>query len=664
MIAAMEQLTLVGRKRIAQDLLASLQSLGVVQIDPLEPSSESLSKFVLKEGERKQKEGWDAAVSKSQNLIDALGVQGVVPSSRADIPANAEEVSNQLAGIANQVDKLVAERADYRDELDVIQTYLPVFRDVTPASAQLDSSRYLQSVSFLVPADRAEAVEGTIRETLQDRVDVAMRPRGKEALVTAVALKKDKDLLRTALSRAGFSELTLPDRYKDLGVAKAVHTMEERSQSLPKRLSAIDDELGKLAGQHGAKLQAIHQVAANNQARYDRMMDMAESKYGFALQGWVPSVDRSKVVDSLKKQFGDDVAVESREADEHHDEAIPVKLENPGWIKPFEGLLSLFAPPKYGNFDPSWTLAVFFPFFFGLVVGDIGFGLMFAAIGWWMRRRGAQGKELNLGILGITIQPGALRPISTVIFWCSAWAILFGFLFGEFFGHLLEYWPKANPIFYIPGHGHEGEEAHGLIPILLPRVVEFAPILIASLGFGILQVLGGWLIRVIYGFKHHDMKHVWEGIGMLGGLIGLIVFAWGYLTQNINGGVLAVLWIGLAIFVLGLIMSRVFLMIIELASNAGAILSYLRLFAVGLSSALVANLATDLGFAIGGTLPIIGPILGILIGLAVHLIAIALTIIGHTLQPLRLNYVEFFTKFGFYDESGRPYRPFRLLGGK
>jgi V/A-type H+/Na+-transporting ATPase subunit I len=660
MIAAMEQLTLVGRKRIAQDLLVSLQSLGVVQIDPLEPSSENLSKFVLKDNERKQKEGWDAAVSKSQALIDALGVGAVTPSSRADIPANSDEVNNQLAGIANQVDKLIAERADYRDELDVIQTYLPVFRDVTPASAQLDSSRYLQSVSFLVPADRAESVERSIRETLQDRVDVAMRPRGKEALVTAVALKKDKDLLRAALSRAGFSELTLPDRYKDLGVAKAVHTMEERSQSLPKRLSAIDDELNKLAGQHGAKLQAIHQVAANNQARYDRMMDMAESKYGFALQGWVPSVDRSKVVDSLKKQFGDDVAVESREADEHHDEAIPVKLENPGWIKPFEGLLSLFAPPKYGNFDPSWTLAVFFPFFFGLVVGDIGFGLMFAAIGWWMRRRGEQGKALDLGILGITIQPGALRPISTVIFWCSAWAIVFGFLFGEFFGNLFEHWH----IFYVPGEFHEGEPSHGLIPILLPRVIRFTPILIASLGFGILQVLGGWLIRVIYGFKHHDMKHVWEGIGMLGGLTGLIVFAWGFLSGNLNGGVMAILWIGLAVFLLGMIMSRVFLMLIELASNAGNILSYLRLFAVGLSSALVANLATDLGFAIGGTLPIIGPILGILIGLAVHLIAIALTIIGHTLQPLRLNYVEFFTKFGFYDESGRPYRPFRLLGGK
>jgi V/A-type H+/Na+-transporting ATPase subunit I len=660
MIAAMDQLTVIGRKGIAKDLLSSLQSLGVVQIDPLEPSSEALKKFSLRDSDRAQKEGWDAAVSKSQGLIDALTVGSVAPAARSDVPTNYQEVNTQLATIASQVDRLVAERSDYRDELDVIQTYLPVFRDVTPASAQLESSRYLQSLSFIAPAEKISDIERILAEGLENRVEVSARPRGKEMLVTAVALKKDKELLRSALSRTGLAELSLPDRYKDLGVAKAVHTMEERSQALPKRLQAVDEELSKLATQHGAKLQAIQQVSANQQARFDRMTDLAESKYGFALQGWVPSVDKSKVVESLKKQFADDVAIESREADEHHDEAIPVKLENPDWIKPFEGLLSLFAPPKYGNFDPSWTLAVFFPFFFGLVVGDIGFGLMFAAIGWWMRRRGAQGKELNLGILGITIQPGALRPISTVIFWCSAWAILFGFLFGEFFGNLLEH----LHVFYVPGEMHEGEPSHGLIPILLPRVLNFTPILLASLGFGILQVLGGWLIRVYYGFKHHDMKHVWEGIGMFAGLFGLIVFATGFLTNSITPLVTAILWIGLAIFLLGMIMSRVFLMIIELASNAGNILSYLRLFAVGLSSALVANLATDLGFAIGGTLPIIGPILGIVIGFAVHLIAIALTIIGHTLQPLRLNYVEFFTKFGFYDENGRPYKPFRLLGGK
>jgi V/A-type H+/Na+-transporting ATPase subunit I len=692
-IATMSQLTVVGRKRVAQDLLSSLQSLGVVQIDPLEPTNEALSRFALKESERSQKEGWDAAVSKATGLIDALGAQSAVPTNRADVPNNASEVNVQLATIASQVDKLVAERADYRDELDVIGTYLPTFRDLTPSSGQLDTSRYLQTLSFIAPAERLPAIEATFKELLQDRVDIAARAKGKEVVITAVALKKDRDLLRTAVSRAGFSELALPDRYKDLGIAKAVHTMEERSQSLPKRLQAIDDELSKLAAQHGAKLQAIYQVALNNRARFDKMTDMAESRYGFALQGWVPSVDQTRVIDSLKKQFGDDVAVESRLADEHHDEAVPVKLENPGWIRPFQGLLSLFAPPKYGNFDPSWTLAVFFPLFFGVVVGDIGFGLLFLVLGLWLRRRGANGKSLSLGPLGITLTPAALPSIGTVINWCAVWSIIWGALYGEFFGHFLEYWPENRPIFYIPGyegHGAEAsgdhgetateqttaaadahtttpaEEGHakGIIPILIPRVYNTTPILLLALGFGIFQVLFGWGLRTYYGLKHHDRKHTWEGIGMFAGLTAIILFAWGFMTQNLTMPLIVVIVIGFIIFLAGVVLSGLPLMIVELISNSGNILSYLRLFAVGLSAALVANLATDLGFAISGTLPIIGPILGIIVALSVHLIAIALTIIGHTLQPLRLQYVEFFTKFGFYEENGRPYQPFKLFGGK
>ena len=168
---------------------------------------------------------------------------------------------------------------------------------------------------------------------------------------------------------------------------------------------------------------------------------------------------------------------------------------------------------------------------------------------------------------------------------------------------------------------------------------------------------------MIYGIKHNDMRHVYEGVGMFSGLLALVIFATSFLTGNINPVVTGLVLTGLLIFIVATVLARMPLMLLEIFSNSGHILSYLRIFAVGLSAALVANLATDLGFAIGGSLPIIGPILGILVGLSVHLIAIALTIIGHTLQPLRLQYVEFFTKFGFYDESGRPYRPFRLLGG-
>ena len=660
MIAYMDQLTLVGRRTIADDLLVSLQSLGVVQIDPLEPGEGiDLAKLQLKQADRELKEGWDAAVSKSATLIDAIGATDITPASRNDVPANLEGIQEYLNTVASQVDKLIAERGETKDELDVINLYLPLFRDFAPTLAQLEDSYYLTGSAFVVPAEKLADVREQFNEALDGRVILSTRERGKEILVVAAVLKSDADNLRAALGRTGLSALALPERYADQGVAKAVHIMEERSQSLPKRLSVLDGELKKLAEQHGAKLNAVAQIAQNYQNRYSRMEDLAEGRYSFALRGWVPSSERSKVVEGLKKQFGDDVIIETRPADDHHDHSVPVKLENPSWVKPFEGLLSLFAPPKYGNFDPSWTLAVFFPLFFGVVVGDIGFGLLFLVLGIWMRARGKNGKSLSLGPIGITLSAGALPSIGTVINWCAMWSILFGVIYGEFFGNFLEHWPHDNPVFYITGHGH-----HGMIPILIPRAYEYTPVLILSLGFGVFQVLFGWGLRVYYGMKHNDKKHIWEGIGMLGGLIAMVIFATAFLLEALNPLVWVVVAAGFAVFFAGVIMSGVPLMLVEIISNSGNILSYLRLFAVGLSAALVANLATDLGFAIGGVAPVIGPLLGIIVGLAVHLIAITLTIIGHTLQPLRLQYVEFFTKFGFYEESGRPYQPFRLFGGK
>lgn len=787
MIAPMDQITVVGRRSLAHDLLTSLQSLGVVQIDPVIPGEGlDLKRYALSDEDRVKRDAWEAIVARAESLIVALGVEQVSAASKSEVAGDIKSLQSQLEAIGREVDKLVAERAELRDEQEIISSYLPLYREIAPTLAQLDSSHYLAGTAFSTPADKAAAVQESLAQALDGNIVFGNRARGKEMLMVAAVMKRDLPTLKSAISREGYAEITLPERYRQMGIAKAVHVMEEHSQSLPEKLSAAQAGLDKLAQQHGPKLKTMLMVAQNQQVRYQKFDDLASGRYGFALRGWVPSSDSRKVADGLTKQFGDDIMIEMREADEHHDVNVPVKLDNPGWIKPFEGLLSLFAPPRYGNFDPSWTLAVFFPLFFGIVVGDIGFGLMFALLALWMRRRGSKGKDLGLGPLGITIRAPALKPIAAVILWCAGWSMVFGFVYGEFFGNFLEHWPAGRPVFYVPGHAEGGASSHasleglehlvvstaptatlnestlgtaepqptlvnaqvttlyqvpgladaandanntpaddaavsegqsdtesaqgapesasegmseqaaeeiaeggaaaghgaedhapsshadsadaehprGLIPILLFRVERFTPLLLLSLGFGILQVLGGWGIRIYYGFKHHDMKHVYEGIGMIGGLVGLIVFAWAYVTGNVTPLATGILAAGLGIFLVGMVLSRVFLMLIELASNAGNILSYLRLFAVGLSAALVANLATDLGFAISGSLPFVGPVLGILVALSVHLIAIALTIIGHTLQPLRLNYVEFFTKFGFYDESGRPYQPFRLIGGK
>lgn len=662
MIATMDQVVVVGRRSRAKEVLTSLQNLGVVQVDALDPdgSQDAVKRLKLAGADLEAKESWDRLVARSRSLLAELGVDADA-QARVEVGADPVAIERDLGQVAEQVERLVAERGELTDELELIKTYQPLLRDLAPLQGPLDDAKYLRGVAFFIEDGGLEKIAPKVTDELGGAVEFVSRPFRNGRLVVAVTLAGRAADLRSALGKAGVSEIVLPDSYAHQGVAKAAHMMEERARVLPQRLDAIKADLAKVAGQQGARLASLDRVARNHQERYARYQDLAEGRYGFAMQGWVPTSDKDNVVASLTKQFGPDIVLSTRAADAHHDKGVPVKFENPAWVRPFTGLLALFAPPKYGSFDPSWTLAVFFPLFFGLVVGDMGYGLLFAAIATLLRKRGAAGKKLDLGPLNIVVPAAALKPISTVIYWCAAWAFVWGFLFGEFFGNVLERFPAGRPVFYTTLHHEAG---YGLINIPLFRVEVFTPLLLLSIGFGVLQVIGGWLIRVVFGLRHHDMRHVYEGIGMASGLAAIVLFAWAFLNSSLTPLVTGLVAVGFLVFLVCTVLAKMPLMLVELISNSGNILSYLRLFAVGLSAALVANLSTNLGFAIAGTLPVIGPILGIAVGLAVHLTAITLTIIGHTLQPLRLQYVEFFTKFGFYDESGRPYRPFKLLGGK
>jgi len=668
MIARMEQLLVVGRRSAAKELLVSLQAMGVVQVEPLEVDEDEVLRRLRLEGEElRHKEGWDFLVSRADALLEALALEGKVGGPRVDVGTDPDALRHSLEPIGESVDRLLAERADARDQLELTETYLSVFRQLAPMMAQLEAASYLAGLAFMVADDNYPALEAALEEELDGGFALAWQRHGNERLVVGACLERDAERLRATLTRLGHSEIALPERYQDLGVAKAAHVMEERSQTLPKRIAAIHGELAKLAGQHGHRLRAISAVAHNHQARFERLEDMLEGRYGFALKGWVPAGEAESVVEALRKEFEDTILVASRPADEHHDRGVPVKLDNPAWIRPFQGLLALFQPPRYGSFDPSWTLAVFFPLWFGMQVGDIGYGLLFASIGWWLRRRGAEGKDVDTGPLHILIPARILKPISTVIFWLAGWTVGFGFLYGEFFGNLFERFPPGHPIFYTMEAGSAselGSQAGGVIHIALLRIEVFAPLLLASTLFGVLQVLGGWLIRVYYSVRHGESMHLYEALGMFTGLVGVVTFATAYQLHSVSSPVLVITLVLLAGFAAFAFLARNGLMVLELISNGGHILSYLRIFAVGLASAIIANMATGLGWSLGGVLPIVGPVIGILIGATVHLLALTLTIISDTLQPLRLHYVEFFTKFGFYDESGRPYRPFRLLGGK
>jgi V/A-type H+/Na+-transporting ATPase subunit I len=498
----MDQLLIVGRRGAAHEVLVALQGLGVVQVDPVDLAEDTraddnvdtasgaaiagavtgatigeagalvpdparcpaargtpgLARFRPSPEDVRGRATWDRIAHRTAALLETLEVRDDVPvANRGELPSDPEAVSERVDVVATQVEGLVAERAQVADELAGVATYLPTFRDLAPTLAQLEASQYLHGAATLVAESALHDVRAALAEALEGRIAFEERPRGgRQSTLLMAVLRRDAATLRTALSRLGLAELQMPERYRDLGVAKAVHTMEERQQSLPKRQASIAEELRKLALQHGPRLKAYQHTAVNHRERLERMLDLAQGRYAFALKGWVPQVDRSRVTEALRKQFGDDLIVRHRPADEHHDVGVPVRLENSSWARPFQGLLSLFAPPRYGSFDPTWTLAVFFPLFFGVIVGDIGFGLLFAVVAFLLRRRGQGGKALSLGPLDMVIPATALRPISSVMFWAAGWTIVWGYVYGEFFGTFLEYWPKGRPVFYTTLHHESG----------------------------------------------------------------------------------------------------------------------------------------------------------------------------------------------------------------
>src|SRR5699024_10897700 len=122
---------------------------------------------------------------------------------------------------------------------------------------------------------------------------------GEDVLIVLAYLAEDRQELRSALSRTGLAPLELPLRYREHGTSKAVHVMEERSQAVPRRLKAVDEELARLAESHGARLRQIHQQATNQVVRLDTYGNLAEGTYSFALRGWVPEEKTRNVVETL-----------------------------------------------------------------------------------------------------------------------------------------------------------------------------------------------------------------------------------------------------------------------------------------------------------------------------------------------------------------------------
>jgi V/A-type H+-transporting ATPase subunit I len=435
-----------------------------------------------------------------------------------------------------------------------------------------------------------------------------------------VLRRRDLPKVDALLGTERIVEVGVPAAYAGKSLRATVEAMRERLAALPAERNRVQAELAATVMPVTGPLRA---TIAALRARAERAVAAAQadvSSRTFVLRLWVPAKQTAFVEQALADRLGSAVAVERLGTSESVGDQ-PVLLRNrPGW-EPFQQLVGLLSWPARGDLDPTGLTALVLPIFFGVMVGDVVYGALLLAAGWWLRLHWS---KRTLGEVGRVMVLG------------GAWTVLFGVLYGEALGSLGHRVGMPALWFYRGG----------------PTALE--PLLLFALAIGLVHVVLGLVLGVWTAARGHHRRPLASKLGtllVLAGLFGMAgVAAAGFPAEVLTPAV-AALVVGVVVAcvsqgALGLLLGP-----LDLLGALGNVLSYLRLAAVGLASTYLAEVANQLGAR--------GPLLlGLLVATLFHALNLALAAFSPTIQALRLHYVEFFGQF--YEGGGRLFAP---LGG-
>ncbi len=420
------------------------------------------------------------------------------------------------------------------------------------------------------------------------------------------------------------NEVRLPKEYTGRPFFEMFELIEEQKQKNIEEIATIDSRLATLSSVWYQELVVLKKHLEDIYSEVGAYKNFGLSDFTFVIMGWIPKKHLRAMQQSLKDTFSNRVVVRELGTTEEDMKHAPVWYDNPAWIKPFEFIMGLVALPKYGEFDPSPVLAIFFPLFFGIMVGDIGYGLAILAIGLYFRHR----VEANT----------FFGNMARVLIISSVPTIVFGYLFGEFFGNFGEHMGWIEPVHLLGISWNRGE--------------AIIPMLILAVSIGVIHVFLGLSIGMRNAYITKSKKHFAERSGMIlaiSGIILLLVAAVGALPAVGTYAGAALLIIGLCLIIYGAGAFGA----MEVMGTVGNILSYARLMAIGMASVILAIVANEMAGAFGIA------IIGIAMAVLLHALNIVLAMFSPSIHSIRLHLVEFFSKF--YEGGGVAYKPFARL---
>lgn len=669
-IVDMKKLTLVAYGKDKNSILKSLEKTGVVEVQ----RSELLEKTFNKE-DLDRRDEITSAFMRLQFVFDFLKTENRTATLIKKAEAKAEKKKNPVAPedvlnatpkkkkFINPTPRIGFEKfyeiEGREDEImekvarleEISRRYSDIKGEVNKLSATIDGLKVFSDVAVRMSAfcdtEHTSVSLGVIDsgkmsviEKIKDEFPVYIETAGSGKMlpVAVVALKTDADKVYEALNEADFVktsynfDMTASEKIAEL--QEQVKVLQKEKQALLEESLSFEDDI--------PDFKQLYDYYSVENARLVASDGLALTKSSFILEGWFPKDEEEKVVTAIKDTT-DAVVLETREP--IAGDSVPTLTKNNKIVAPYENITNMYSPPSYRDVDPNPVVAFFYFLIFGIMMGDAVYGLILMLCGFlgYFLTKPAPGKGKLLLIIG-------MGGISTFI-----WGVLFGGwlafdVSGTFLEKLIWFKPidESNPntALYMLGlslvvgvvqiNVSLGMKGY----ILIKRDKDFVGFFQSviswySILIGIICLALNLLLKLADGFKT-------AGIVFLAVGVGLILILGGHGKKGIKKvfGGFSELYGGVNFF--------------------SDILSYSRLFGLGLSTAVIGMVVNEICKVIINILTFNGvAVLGVIVAIPIfavgHVFNVAINTLGTYIHDARLQFIEFFGRF--YEGGGHVFKP-------
>jgi len=572
-----------------------------------------------------------------------------VGTSNVDSISDLEPLQSAVDRIEAEVKQVSDQLAAEKKNLEQLESQLHQLEPIADANANvgaLRKSTYMHSVLGILPAENVSRLETSLSRV--PHAFFTLREDPKKPVVWILGPRSNADVIDRAVKSAYLNPLTLPEEFEGTP-AEITQSLRKAIEASKQKISELNAALARLAETHKQELYGLLWDVHVTRMIADAIARFGQLRHTYVVVGWVPSDQLDMLVQRLK-QASKEILVEARQIEPAgHHANVPVSLRNPGALQPFELLVNTYARPRYEEIDPTVLVAVTFPLLYGAMFGDVGHGLVLAAIGWFLSRRSTLG--------GLLVA-------------CGLSGTIFGFIYGSVFGF---------------------EE---VLPHLIKPSESILEILGIAIATGMVLINIGILLNLYNAFRARDWgRFFFDSNGLAGWILYLsflVIFIQGVGTLILKttifpsymmtiAGILMVItaliavvfshplqhWMETGHFeiegskvIFGV--QSFFELLEKFISMFSNTLSYVRVGAFAIVHAGFTGAVFIIAKLVGGgaeagfgywTVVVLGNLF--VIGLEGFIV---------TIQTMRLHYYEFFSKF--FQGGGSPYEPLALASAQ